>query len=142
MKKITLLFTLLCVSTLNGMKNSSMQSLPPEIQMHIITYINEYNNLDYIVNAIKSINLVDRKFNKLIYDAYGNQSGFTMLAHTLANKFKTRPGTIAWALATPAAKQYLGLSAPIKNSTSTYLKIIETSAIGALFITFLLIFVK
>ncbi len=114
MKKIALLFTILCVGALFGMEPErghyvGMEALPKEIKATIVMYLNEYDNLDDIVNAIKITSLTNCELYKIVDEMYGNQKGFAVLAHLLANKFNTTTEDVAYQFNTPAAKTYISL---------------------------------
>jgi len=128
MKKVIMLFTVLCTITLNGMKNleqdrftlehSHFKNLAPEIQVMIIQALNTYDNLDDIINIIKSASLTDWNLNQIINEIYSNKK-FTALVDTLANKFPhiTRQ-EIAKKFGTPIAKKYIDLSEKLKTDVN------------------------
>ncbi len=146
MKKIALLlFTLLCVSALNGMENpesdnyKGLGGLSPEIQVTIISYLKEYNNLENIINAIKATSLVDKELNEIVNGEYGNQKGFTKLLITLLNKFNgiNKPSHSAIHLytremvekfRTPTAKKYLQILTTVSEELKDILRIDESLA--------------
>ncbi len=134
MKKIALLLTLLCAGALNGMEQPEqghyvgigMENLPDDVKPIIITYLNQYNNLDDTIYAIKAVSLTNKSLNKMINEKYGNLKGFTALVHMLAAKFPiifmgkedsrgfrsgytSSPGKIANLFNTPTAKEYVNL---------------------------------
>lgn len=115
MKKIALLFTILCAGQLYGMENPErgrhigLEDLSPEIQVMIIHALNTYDNLDDVINSIKASSLTNQQLNAVVNDMYGNLPGFKKLAHTLANKFNTSVVEIAQKFNTPASRQYINL---------------------------------
>ena len=85
MKKIALLFTLLCAGALNGMEQPEqghyvgLAELSPEIQVMIIQTLNTYDktfspekNLTNTVNAIKAMSETNKQLNEVVNDMYGN----------------------------------------------------------------------
>jgi len=122
MKKIAILFTILCASALNGMENpqygsyKGLGNLSPEIQVMIIQALNTYKNPVDVINAIKAISLVDKELNEIINQEYGNQKGFTKLVHILADKFNETTGEIADKFKTPAANEYIKLGSQLVNT--------------------------
>ncbi|HJZ24030.1 MAG TPA: hypothetical protein VJ201_06225 [Candidatus Babeliales bacterium] len=107
MKKIALLFTVLCAGALNGMEQTPYESLPKELKQEIIMKALETSNdLDEAIEAIKATSA----FYKIPYDTiFNDQTAFAGLAHMLANKFDTTTETVAEEFGTPAAKNYLDL---------------------------------
>src|SRR6476660_2972139 len=100
MKKIVLLFTILCVGALNGMEQpqkghyGGLAELSPEIQVMIIQSLNTYDknltpeeNLTNIVNAIKAMSETNKQLHAVVNDMYGNLKGFTALVVILAEQF-------------------------------------------------------
>ncbi len=127
MKKITLLFTLLCAGALNGMEvpehghyvGIGIEALPDDVKPLIIMYLNEYDDVDDIVTAIKATSLSNKELNKIVNEMYGNQKGFAALAHMLANKFNTTTEVVAEEFGTPAAKHYLDLGNQLNTAISS-----------------------
>jgi len=130
MKKIALLFTILCAGALNGMENpeqghyKGLGGLSPEMQVMIIQTLNntyDYTlsskeNLKNIINAIKATSLVDKELNETVNDIYGNQKGFTALVHVLAKKFNTSTYNVAKEFKTKASQEYLDLGTQLANA--------------------------
>ncbi len=106
MKKLTVLFTLLCTaSALNGMKPErgryvGMGDLPPEVQAIIVSYLHTYDNLNDIVKAIKATSETNRQLKEIVNEEYGDPKKFKALVHVLANKFNTATKNIAEQLGT------------------------------------------
>jgi len=124
MKKITLLFTLLCVAALNGMENPERNDykgfggLSPEIQVMIIRSLNIHDTLYNIIKAIKATSLVDKELNEIVNGEYGNLAGFTALLHTLANKFPdATKENMATLFNTEIANKYLELNRDFEYRT-------------------------
>jgi len=124
MKKIALLFTILCAGQLYGMKRIKPElklepeyghyvgwaNLPPELKALIITYINTYDTLDDIVDAIKATSETNKELNLMVNEKYGNLPGFTALVHILADKFNKTTHDIAAIFKTPVAKEYIDIN--------------------------------
>src|SRR5262245_54529964 len=108
MKRIALLFTILCAGALNGMENSEQKQfllygdLPQELRAHIISSIPTYDDLDAIINTIKTARLANKEINSII-NKFGTLprfrftalvGGFTALVGALEEKFPdmTRKG--------------------------------------------------
>jgi len=131
MKKIALLFAILCVGALSGMKRIKPKpeleyghyvgwgNLLPELKALIITYLNTYDNPDDIVNAIKATSKTNKELNQMVNEKYGNLSGFTALVHTLAKKFNRSTESIAEEFKTPTAKQYIQLNDDLLTTVIT-----------------------
>jgi hypothetical protein len=135
MKKIMLLVALLCTSVLNGMEPESsvaeamadrqtyhgqsyMEALSPEIKVMIVRILNSYNNnlsleenLEIILENIKTLSQINWEFNAIMNDLYHNNSkgGFKLLVHMIAKKLNRQPCEIAKKFKTPAAEKYSGL---------------------------------
>lgn len=118
MKKLALLFTLLCASMLNGMEQPEcsryadleMGNLSPEVKAIIVSYLHTYNKLDAIIDAIKTKSMPSTLLTQIITSTeYDNQKKFTALVHMLANKFNVSTATIAHKFATPASMLYVHL---------------------------------
>lgn len=134
MKKIALLFTILCAGALNGMEPERMEperdsflfygQLPPELRALIIMSVNTYSTLDNIVNTIKAASVTSKEINAIVNEKYGNLAGFTALIGALEEKF---PGItraeIAKKFGTSIADLYIDLGnilvAHCKNTAST-----------------------
>lgn len=132
MKKIALLFTIVCTSSLSGMENlrPDAYNLPKDVWGVIIPYLANYDSLEDIVYTINAANLIDTTFNKKVQKIYGEQKEFTKLVHILAKKFNKSTVAIATAFATSTSKHYLTLvnqldSAFYWGSTSRVPSIIE-----------------
>lgn len=116
MKKLTVLFTLLCTaSALNGMKPErgryvGMGDLPPEVQAIIVSYLHTYDNLNDIVKAIKATSETNRQLKEIVNEEYGDPKKFKALVHVLANKFNTATKNIAEQLGTPFTTKHYTLA--------------------------------
>lgn len=120
MKNIFLLCAIMCASQLYGMEpeQSHMEKLSPEVKTMIIgvlhnTYNPKFNSeedLNNIVNAIKTMSEVDLEFNAIVKYIYNNQKKFTKIIYTLAAKFNYTPSNIATKFKTPLAKKYVNLT--------------------------------
>lgn len=110
---MALLFTVLCASQLYGMEpeqHKGFGGLSPEIQVMIISFLNEYKNLADVIKAIKETSRVDKELNAIINDMYGNQKEFTKLVHILANKFNKSTYEVANEFNTPFGEKYNSLN--------------------------------
>ncbi len=120
MKKIILLFTLLCARALNGMEPERNQieweNLPNALRPIMNMYLNEYNNLDVMVNDIKA---ATQALNTMINEKSGNLAAFTEFMHVLSNKFNKNTHIIATKFETPDAKKYLDLGSKLIKASNT-----------------------
>ncbi len=128
MKKIVLLFTLLCAGHLYGMKRlrptekteekleakeleAIWEALLEDVKPLIIMASAEGDeDLDTTIYNIIKVSLINKQLNEMINEKYGNLPGFTALVHTLAKKFNKSTKTIAEKFKTPTAEQYIQLS--------------------------------
>lgn len=142
MKKIALLFTLLCVVALNSMEPEKPEldpviwkNLPEDVKPLIIMALTESgDNIDLaICNIIKAAH-INRKLNEMINEKYGNLVGFTELVGILGKKFPhiTRE-EIAKKFDIPIAKQYadLGFELLVKVGYGSIGQIVESIKQGA-----------
>lgn len=83
--------------------------LPPELQVMMIQYLNIYENIDDVLDAIVATSLVDKDLNTIVNDMYGNPEGLTKLLHTLSKAYGVDTMEIANVLNTPAAQNYNAL---------------------------------
>lgn len=116
MKKMTLLFIILCTSALNAMEvehnyyvGMSMQDLPKEIQSLIIGHLNTGDTVKNVIKTIMRMSRTNTTFNTIIKDIYDNQKNFITLIQTLANNFHTNPSHIAEQFKTPTSEKYIRL---------------------------------
>ncbi len=116
MKKMTLLFTILCAGQLYGMEPElnpaiwGQEQLPNDVKtLVMVTLAQSGDNLDLAINNIKKASLINKTLNQMINAAYGNLQGFTKLVHMLADKFDKPTKTVAEKFGTPVAKQYIEL---------------------------------
>ncbi|HJZ24029.1 MAG TPA: hypothetical protein VJ201_06220 [Candidatus Babeliales bacterium] len=120
MKKITLLFTILCASALSAMEPERSQveweNLPKALIPIMNTYLIEYNNLDDMVNDIKK---ATQELNTMINEKSGNLAAFTEFIHVLSYKFNKNTFIIATKFGTPAAKAYLDLGNKLIKASNT-----------------------
>jgi hypothetical protein len=129
MKKIALLFTIVCAGQLYGMEQpergyyTGIAELSPEIQVMIIQALNTYDskltpeeNITKIVNAIKALSITNKQLHAVLSDMYGDLKSFTLLVGTLAEKFPSisKEG-IAKEFNTPMAKKYINLGHELLN---------------------------
>jgi hypothetical protein len=125
MKKIALIFTIVCAGQLYGMEPghyTGLGDLPREVQSLIITYLHNYDNLDDMITAIteasKGVGLVNNQLygilNEQLYgkDKYTGPKEFTALIGMLQSKFPTNRyrNEIAKKFNTPAAEKYMELN--------------------------------
>lgn len=109
-KLITLLFTIVCVSGLNGMEPlpeiEDIKQLPLELQEIIAQnkqrMLQEETKLDELIKSIKGISAS----RGIRYDTLEH---FTNLVHILANKFRMYPCDIARKFKTPISIEYVNL---------------------------------
>lgn len=129
MNKVFLLGALVCAGQMYGMEPLYPEEgryifgkyMPTEIKALIISYLNEYDNLDNVIRAIKATSLTNQELYKIVNDKYGNQKGFTELVHILAIKYPDKPvwgnsTMVAYQFKTPAAKQYVDLSQKLESA--------------------------
>lgn len=121
MKKIALLFTLfLTVNTFNGMQRDlepekpfPLGELPVEAKAIITQAISTYNTLDDIIKTIEATKLINREFNNIIKNVYGDYNKikeFTTLVHRLSDKFpEATTETIAKKFEITTAQKYVEL---------------------------------
>ncbi len=97
MKKLALLFLILCAGALNGMENPEQKqfllygNLTKDLKAHIITFIKTYDNLDDIINTLESASAANKELNKIVINLYDNLPGFTALIGVLKEKFPGIP---------------------------------------------------
>ncbi len=128
MKKLILLFTIVCAGQLYAMEQASyMAELPKEVQLLIIQNLMNGNDLDTVINGIKTASKTT--LNKTVNELYGNPAGFRDLVQTLAKKFpkvktdyfaakkfqEVDTEIIAKKLGTTAAMKYIDLSNELIN---------------------------
>ena len=147
MKKIALLFTIICVQ-LYGMESTfvpvfakgfdghgkttadkpkpgryiGIDNLPQEIQAIIVSSLHTYDNPDELIHAIKVISRTNTTLRKIIFARYGDFSNlqqFTALVHILANKFHLGTKEIADKFNTPTSKQYVELGNKVMHYVFT-----------------------
>jgi len=111
MKKITLLFTILCAGQLYGMEAQNISDLPKDVHNEIIKMaLATSDNLDEAIKAIK----VASALRGIKYD---NLKKFTALVGVLAQKFPDLSREeIAQNFNTPLAKQYSELNYKLENA--------------------------
>jgi hypothetical protein len=122
MKKIALIFTLLCASVLNGMEpikpepgryvGLGIESLPSDIQAIILSYVHAYDDPEELITAIKALSGTNTALRKIIFAHYGdfsNWQGFVALVHVLAKKFDLSTKEIATIFNTSTSAQYIKL---------------------------------
>ncbi len=108
MKKLILLFTILCIGQLYGMEAQHISELPGELQKIIIKKaLAQSNNLDKTINMIGKLST--------LYGIQYNIKDFTQLVHILADKFNTSTEHIAQEFNTPIAQKYLDLGRKLYN---------------------------
>lgn len=130
MKNIFLLCAIMCASQLYGMEpeQSHMEKLSPEVKTMIIgvlhnTYNPKFNSeedLNNIVNAIKTMSEVNLEFNAIVKYIYNNQKKFTKIIYTLAAKFNYTPSNIATKFKTPLAKKYVNLTDKLEDAATNF----------------------
>lgn len=117
MKRIVLLFTILCVNALNGMEQGQhnyWDYLPKELKqviMHIL--VTTGDTIDEAVNNIKQASRINKELNQMLT---GNIKGFTALVHILANKFNVSPIGVAGYFEIPIADKYKNLYDQLVNA--------------------------
>ena len=98
MKKITILFTLLCTTALNSMEPiepehgqyTGIEALIPEVKGLIISCLNTYDKLNAIIYAIRAMSMTSKTFKKIIDEKYGTPEKLETLAFMLRDKFFTQ----------------------------------------------------
>jgi hypothetical protein len=140
MKKVALLFTILCVSILNGMENhrnhngSHLENLSVEAQAALNAAF-KTGKLDTVINTIKEISDIDNElynnvlFNMIYVIRYLKE--FTTLVHILAKEFKMDPYKIAEKFKTPTAKRYVELYKQLEKQILNKQNITETKKLIA-----------
>ncbi len=111
MKKIALLFTILCAGHLYSMEAERIVDLPKELQDIIAqTAIESSDNLDETILMIKKLSLSYKVPHSTLFN---NIKDFTKLVHLLAKKFNMATLDVAYLFAynlkIPAAQQYKSL---------------------------------
>lgn len=132
MKKITVLLILfLSLNTLNGMeinpepeKSFPLGELLTETKEVIVQAICSYDNLDTITETIDATKLINREFNSIVKNVYGNYNNikeFTTLVHLLSDKFpEATTETIAKKLKIPIAQKYVELGNKLLHLSGTF----------------------
>jgi hypothetical protein len=102
MKKIALLFTMVCASQLYGMEPEyGLQNLPPDMRREIVNKAIESSAT--LESAVKAVNTAC-----VVHGAcYNNLKDFTKLVHMLADKFGNATSTVANKFGTEIAKEYI-----------------------------------
>lgn len=112
--------TLLNICILNGMKRNlepetyfPLGELPIEAKAVIVHAIRTYDNLDDIINTIEATKLINRQFNSIVKNVYGNYNKldeFTTLVHLLSDKFpEETTENIAKKFKIPITQKYIEL---------------------------------
>lgn len=130
MKKIALIFTILCVSQLYGIEPAyeiepecsnyidiGMSNLSKETQEILVANICIDDTLNNVINAIKATSASNATLNAIVNKKHGNLKGFETLVHMLANRFKKDPAYIANKFKTPASIHYMRLSVELIDAT-------------------------
>ena len=138
MKKVVLLFTILCAGALNSMDPTSlyelrrtgpeqgryigtgMEDIPIEVQSLIITHINTGNTVTNAIRDIIRTSRTNTTLNKIVNDMYGNQKGFSELVHVLADKFNLTPPDVAAKFKTDASTTYIQLATALLYSIKSH----------------------
>ena len=117
MKKIVLLFTVLCAGALNSMdhvKNghTPLENLSLEAK-NALTLAFETKNLDTVITTLKKISDTDDElYNKAMFNILyvaKDKHAFKNLVHILARQFNMHPHKIAEKFKTPTSKKYVEL---------------------------------
>lgn len=110
MKKIALLFIILCTGLLNSME--SKKPLPGHygiglgnVPSKVLTIIELNNSLVDVIEAIKTESKTDEELKHILNEEHE----FTKLVHVLADMFNTSTNNIAKKFATQVAGQYITL---------------------------------
>ncbi len=120
MKKLILLFSIVCAGQLYGMEAENIMDLPEEIRNEIINAHNELikkalassNTLEEAVQAIKAGALQGVK--------YDNLEDFTRLVRILADKFGVYTEQVALAFNIPIAEKYIELGQSLIKSIESF----------------------
>jgi hypothetical protein len=128
MKKLILLFIMVCASQLYGMEpiepkrgilTGTWQNLPTEVKSLIITALAQSsNNLNEAIKHIIRLSRANKELNNNLNDL----KGFTKIVHMLANKFGMSTEAIAEKFNTATAKTYLELGNELMGIQSFNLK--------------------
>ena len=127
MKKIALLFTIVCAGQLYGMEPMEAErigDLPEELQREITqAAITSSNTLDEAIAMIKKLSAsfgvqYDTLFANINDKLFTKNKDFTQLVHMLSNKFNLSTEEIAKKFETPAAKNYLQLANMLMDSVT------------------------
>ena len=110
MKKIALLFTILCVGALSAIENPEYGQVPNEVLMAL----QSSNRLDKVIQNIIEARSFNREINMMLNEDF---EGFTNIVNILATKFKTSPYEVAltfqntpvFTFKSPMAKRYIEL---------------------------------
>lgn len=117
MKKLVLLFTIVCTGQLYGMEPEKHQTvkfgeewatLPDDIKsLILVALMQSGNDLDSAIKSIVKASAINVALNKMIN--YNDLQGFTKIAHMLANKFGISTFSIAKEFSTQTSKEYVRL---------------------------------
>ena len=108
MKKITLLFTIICAGQMYGMEQTPYALLLPELKQKIVNMAlqSKNNTLDEAINALKGASA----FYKVSFDKlFGDLKDFTKLVHILAAEFNVSTKEVAEKFNIPIAQKYINL---------------------------------
>ncbi len=122
MKKIALLFTILCAGALNGMepkkeltKKEALEiykSLQPELKLEVLNQaLAASNNLDEAIDMINKLSIVHKT-------QYNNLQDFTNLVHILADRFYYDTDSVARVYGTSTAHTYRVLGSQLLDVVS------------------------
>jgi len=107
MKKIALLFTIICVGQLYGMEAENIRDLTRDIHYAIIdTALTRSKSLPEALNMIQKLSILHGV-------RYDNLNNFTNLVHKLADKFNVSTLKVANEFKTPVAEAYVNLAAEL-----------------------------
>ncbi len=122
MKKLILLFTIVCAGQLYGMKPeldpTLWSNLPEGVgPLIIMALADSGNDLSTAIDNIKTASRINKALNQAI-NTGTNLQDFTVLAHLLADEFNVTTKEVAQAFGTTASKEYLTVNAPLEYRRS------------------------
>ncbi len=109
MKKLILLFSIVCAGQLHGMepeyviKADDMASLPQEIRKFIVLTLVESSTLEEAITAIRLLTETNKEFNAMVNDPIIMRT----IIRILVQKFNAPSEYIAIKLNTPGSKSYI-----------------------------------
>lgn len=121
MKKIPLLFTLICVSVLTGMELESIGdqfALPRKVNHCVVGNMELYNNIDTVIEAIKADSELCPELQVILENKHSED--FKTILYILAEKFDLSPCTVARKFNTSAANTYANLCDQLREKLKSH----------------------